>query len=131
MSLTDEKCVAVSTYRKSGEPVSTATWIAPLDDGRMGFWTSSAAGKTKRLRNNPRVTLQPSDQRGRPKPGTEPTEGTAVVVTDGADFDAIQSRIKAKYGWQVPMTRFFNTLGHLGKGKHPYGNVVVVITLSQ
>jgi hypothetical protein len=29
----------------------------------------------------------------------------------------------------VEMSRLFNTLGHLGKGKFPYGDVGVVITL--
>ncbi len=28
------------------------------------------------------------------------------------------------------MSRFFNTLGHLGKGKFPYGDVGVVVTLA-
>ncbi len=26
------------------------------------------------------------------------------------------------------MSRFFNVLGHIGKGKYPYGDVVVVVT---
>lgn len=128
MSLSDEKYVSVTSYRKSGVPVSTATWITPLDNGRYGFWTSSASGKAKRLRNNPAVTLQPSDSRGRTKPGGEVTHGTAVLVTAGPEFEVIQRQIKAKYGVMVPISRFFNTLGHLGRGKFPYGDVGVVVT---
>jgi len=30
----------------------------------------------------------------------------------------------------VPISQFLNTLGHLGKGKYPYGDVGVVITVS-
>ena len=30
----------------------------------------------------------------------------------------------------VSMSRFFNTLGHLGKGPFPYGDVGVVISLT-
>jgi hypothetical protein len=30
----------------------------------------------------------------------------------------------------VLVSRFFNTLGHLGKGEFPYGDVGVVITVS-
>ncbi len=63
MSISDEKYVLTATFRKSGEPVTTTTWITALDSDRVGFWTSSAAGKTKRLRNNPRVTMQPCDAR--------------------------------------------------------------------
>jgi len=58
MSIADEKFASVATFRKSGAAVATPTWIVPLDDGRVGFWTSSSAGKTKRLRTNPVVTVQ-------------------------------------------------------------------------
>jgi PPOX class probable F420-dependent enzyme len=119
MAISDEKYIAATTYRKSGTAVPTPTWIVELDGARVGFWTSSASGKYKRLRNNPRV-----------KAGSPPKEGTAELVISGADFDAIQSRIRAKYGVMVPVSRFFNTLGHLGKGKFPYGDVGVVITIS-
>ncbi|MGO8959924.1 MAG: PPOX class F420-dependent oxidoreductase [Streptosporangiaceae bacterium] len=130
MSISDVKYVSSTTYRKSGTAVSTPTWIVPLDGGRVGFWTSSRSGKYKRLQNNPKITMQPSDARGRAKDGTAPVEGTVQLTTSGADFDAIQSKVRAKYGFQVPMSRFFNTLGHLGKGKFPYGDVGVVITLA-
>jgi len=128
MTISDEKYVASTTYRKSGTAVPTSTWICALDGSRVGFWTSSASGKYKRLRNNPRITLQPSDARGRVKPGAQSAEGTAELVTSGADFDAIQRQIRAKYGAMVSVTRFLNTLGHLGR-KFPYGDVGVVITL--
>jgi uncharacterized protein len=130
MGISDEQYISSTTYRKSGVPVATATWIVPLDNGRVGFWTSSQSGKYKRLQNNPKITVQPSDGRGRIKAGTAAVDGTAQLVTSGADFDAIQSRVRAKYGVMVPVSRFFNTLGHLGKGKFPYGDVGVVITPS-
>jgi uncharacterized protein len=128
MPISDEKFVASTTYRKSGAAVPTQTWICALDGSRVGFWTSSASGKCKRLRGNPRITLQPADARGRVKGGSQSVEGTAELVTSGADFDAIQSRIRAKYGVMVPITRVFNLLGN--RGKFPYGDVGVVITVS-
>ena len=127
MAISDEKYVSTTTYRKSGTPVSTATWIVELDGGRIGFWTSSKSGKYKRLRNNPKVTLQPSDGRGKVKAGSAPVEGTAELATSGPHFDALQSKVRAKYGFMVPMSRFFNTVGHLGKS-YPYGDVAVVVT---
>jgi PPOX class probable F420-dependent enzyme len=130
MTVSDEKYVASTTFRKSGVAVPTPTWIVPLDDGRVGFWTSSASGKYKRLRGNPRITLQPSDSRGRVKAGSAPHEGTAELVTSGPEFDAIQARVRAKYGFMVAMSRFFNNLGHLGKGRFPYGDVGIVVTLT-
>ncbi len=129
MAVTDEKYVATTTFRKSGAGMSTPTWIVPLDDGRVGFWTSSASGKIKRLRSNPKLTLQPADARGRVKAGSAPVGGTADLVTSGADFDAIQRKVRAKYGVMVQVTSFLSVLGHIGKGKFPYGDVGVVVTL--
>jgi PPOX class probable F420-dependent enzyme len=129
MTLSSEKYVAVTTFRKSGAPVSTPTWIVPLTDGRLGFWTSSSAGKAKRLRNNPAVTVQASDARGRVKPGAESVRGSAQVVTSGPDFDSIQEKIKAKYGAMVFVTKIFNWIGHLGRGQQPYGDLGIVISV--
>ncbi len=130
MALGDAKYVAVTTFRKTGSGVSTPTWIVPLDRGRVGFCTSSASGKYKRLRNNPEIVLQPSDARGRVRDGSSPVEGTAELATSGNDFDAVQRKVRAKYGVMVPVSKLFNTLGHLGRGKSPYGDVAVVITLA-
>jgi hypothetical protein len=128
MTISDEKYVAATTYRKSGAAVPTQTWICALDGSRVGFWTSSASGKYKRLRSNPRITLTAADARGRVKAGAQPVEGTVELVASGADFDAIQSRIRAKYGLMVPITKVFNLIGN--RGKFPYGDVGVVITVT-
>ncbi|MCW2490966.1 MAG: uncharacterized protein QOH56_469 [Pseudonocardiales bacterium] len=128
MTVSDEKYISTTTFRRSGAPVASPTWIVPLDEGKVGFWTSSRSGKYKRLRNNPQISLQPSDSRGRVKPGTSALGGTAELVTSGPDFDAIQGKIRAKYGAMVGISRFFNKVGHLGKGPFPYGDVGVVIT---
>ncbi|MGC1568069.1 MAG: hypothetical protein WA794_18835, partial [Trebonia sp.] len=85
--------------------------------------------KAKRLRNNPSMTLQPSDVRGRVKAGTTPVTGTVELVTSGPDFKAITSRVKAKYGLMVPISRLMDRLRHLGKGPFPYAETGVVITL--
>ena len=129
-TISQEKYVSVATFRKTGAAVATATWIVPLDDGgRVGLLTSSASGKAKRLRNNPRVTLQPSDVRGRVNAGTTPLTGTVELVTSGPDFEAITTKVKAKYGLMVPITRLLDSVRHLGKGPFPYADTGVVITL--
>ena len=86
-AISQEKYVSVATFRKTGVAVATATWIVPLDGGQVGVLTSSASGKAKRLRNNPGVTLQPSDVRGRVKAGTTPVTGTVELVASGPDFE--------------------------------------------
>jgi PPOX class probable F420-dependent enzyme len=128
-TISQEKYVSAATFRKTGEPVATAIWIVSLDDSRVGLLTSSASGKAKRLRNNPSVTLQPSDVKGRVKAGTTPVAGTAELVTSGPDFEAITSKVKAKYGLMVPIMRLVDSLRHLGKGPFPYADTGAVITL--
>ncbi len=128
-TISQEKYVSVATFRKTGAAVATATWIVPLDGGRVGVLTSSASGKAKRLRNNPGVTLQPSDVRGRVKADTMPVTGTVELVTSGPDFETITSKVKAKYGLMVPIMRLVDSVRHLGKGPFPYADTGVMITL--
>jgi uncharacterized protein len=128
-TISQEKYVSVATFRKTGVAVATATWIVPLNGGQVGVLTSSASGKAKRLRNNPSVTLQPSDVQGRVKAGTTPVTGTVELVTSGPDFETITSRVKAKYGLMVPIMRLVDSVRHLGKGPFPYADTGVVITL--
>ena len=127
MAITDDKYIALTTYRKNGESSSTPVWIADLGDGTIGFTTPSSSLKVKRLGNDSRVVLQPSDSRGRPKEGSTALNGTAVVV-EGADFDRIRSKIKAKYGWQVGMVQLIGKVAGLF-GKDRLSDSAIVITL--
>jgi PPOX class probable F420-dependent enzyme len=104
MVLSDEKYIRVTTFKKDGTEVSTPTWVVALDDGKIGFYTSSTSGKAKRLKNNPNVVVQPSNGRGRAKPGTSPLTGTAVVVS-GPEREAIYEKVVAKYGFMTKITR--------------------------
>ena len=128
MALADEKYLALTTFRRNGTPVSTPVWAVALDGGKIGFWTSSGSGKAKRLANNSKVTIQPSDGRGRVKPGTTPVDATAVLVT-GAELATISEKIVAKYGFQTKLTKLLGTIGGIIKRKRiPYGDRGVVIT---
>jgi PPOX class probable F420-dependent enzyme len=131
MSLSDEKYIRVTTFKKDGTAVSTPTWVVALDGGKIGFYTSSTSGKAKRLKNNPKVIVQPSDARGRAKPDTLPSEGIAAVVT-GAKRDAIYELVVAKYGFMTKLTRFLAKVGGFVKRKdQPYADRGVVITLGE
>jgi PPOX class probable F420-dependent enzyme len=126
--LSDEKYILFTTFRRNGDPVATPVWVVPLEAGRLGFWTSSGSGKAKRLAHTPRVTVQPCDGRGRVKPGTEPVEATARVVS-GSDLAPIRERVVAKYGFQTKLTKLLGTIGGIAKGKRiPYGDRGVIIT---
>jgi len=128
MSLAEEKYLALTTYKRDGTPVTTPVWAAPIDGGKIGFWTSSGSGKAKRLAHTSKVVVQPCNARGNLKEGTTPTDATAEVVT-GPQLEEIRKEIKAKYGFMCHLTKFFAKVGGVLKRKQiPYGDRGVVIT---
>ncbi len=131
MAIADEKYIAFTTYRKSGEAVSSPVWVNPVSDGRIGFWTAMGSGKTKRLKNNPRVTVQPSDARGRVKAGSSPIEGTAEMVQSGPLFDEVQQKGKKKYGVMVGISRTMGKLFGMQKSGQTYADTVVLVRLDK
>ena len=62
--LTDTRYVSLTTYQRDGDDVATPVWIAGSDDSYL-LTTGDEAWKTRRLLNNPRVTVHVSDMRGR------------------------------------------------------------------
>jgi len=96
MAITDETYVLLTTFRKSGEGVGTAVWIVALPGGACGFTTESTSGKVKRIRNNPAVTLQPCDVRGKVKAGSDVVHATAEVLL-GAEAHAVRDAIRNKH----------------------------------
>jgi PPOX class probable F420-dependent enzyme len=129
MAIEDEKYVSFTTFKRDGTAVASPVWIVPVDGGKCGFWTASSSGKAKRLKNNPKVLLQPSDSRGRVTAGSTAVEGTAVVVAGGPEADAVRAKVKAKYGFMVHVTKTLFTLNKLiHRKKDTYGDTVIVIT---
>ena len=121
--------MSLTTYRKVGTPVTTPVWVVDLGDDPIGFLTSSGSGKAKRLAHTSKVIVQPSDARGRAKPGTEPIEATAELVT-GEALAEITSKVNAKYGFLTKVTKLLGTIGGIIKrNRIPYGDRGVVVTL--
>jgi hypothetical protein len=130
VSLSDEKYVLLTTFRRDGTPVATPVWVVPLEGDTFGFATSSKSGKAKRLAHMSRVTVQASDVRGRVKPDAPIVEATAQLTT-GAQYPIIKAKLKAKYGVMVNITRFLGVIGGIIKRKPiPYADLGVVITPS-
>ena len=96
MTLSDEKYLSLVTFRRNGEPVPTAVWVARVGD-ELGVITEEHAGKVKRIRNNPRVTLTPCDVKGKVLAGATTTEATARLVS-GSDAVEVDRAIRKKYG---------------------------------
>src|ERR671911_1101768 len=64
-SLARQQTVLLTTLRRDGTPVKTPVNIA-VDGDRAFIRTWATAGKVKRIRNNPEVTIAPCTARGRP-----------------------------------------------------------------
>lgn len=91
--------VSLTTFRRSGEPVSTPVWVAldPTRDAALVVTTPAGTGKLKRLRNDPRVTVRPSDRSGRPLAGAEPVDGVAEVLGPDSGHPALVGSLRRKY----------------------------------
>ena len=113
MTITDERYVSFTTFRKNGDAVSSPVWIVALPDGRCGFSTEAGSGKVKRLANDPRATFRPCDRGGKVADGAVETDVKATVVTDRPDLDAVRKALVAKYGIQAHVLTVGRTLKRL------------------
>lgn len=89
--------VLLTTYTEDGHAKPTPVWAAP-DEDALVVVTDADAGKVRRVRHQPRVTLSASSVRGHPRGA--PVDGVAVVVED-ALVDRVLAALRAKYGWQM------------------------------
>lgn len=130
MAIADEKYMALTTHRKTGQPVTSPVWVVPVSDGRVGFWTAMGTGKTQRLKNDTRVTVQPCDMRGRLKEGTSAVAGTAEMVQSGRLFDEVHAKVHEKYGVMTTITGTLARLGPLRRKGLTYADTVVLVRLT-
>jgi PPOX class probable F420-dependent enzyme len=110
--LARERYLSLATFRKSGAEVRTPVWFAVLPDergnGTLWMVTGGDSGKVKRVRNNPRVRVAPSDVRGIVHGPWR--EGTARIADDPHDIARAHALLRAKYGRQVTLLDFFSWL---------------------
>jgi uncharacterized protein len=59
-----QKYISLGTFRKNGTKVPTPVWFGE-DGDKIYVMTRSDMGKTKRVRNNPQVTVAPCTMRGK------------------------------------------------------------------
>ena len=59
-----QKYISLTTFRKNGAKIATPVWFGE-DADKLYVMTRSDMGKTKRIRNNPQVTVAPCTMRGK------------------------------------------------------------------
>jgi PPOX class probable F420-dependent enzyme len=90
-------CISLTTFRRTGKPVSTPVWGVPFEDG-IGVITDSNSGKIKRLRHTSRVLIAESNQSGGLL--SEPILASARICIP-AQVPLLRKEINKKYGWQA------------------------------
>src|SRR5215472_7574659 len=90
-----EQCIALTTFRKSGQAVTTPVWFA-IGPGTIYIETHADAGKLKRLRHTTRVTLAPCTYSGKV---TGPViAGKARILTASEESTVALAALVKKYG---------------------------------
>lgn len=102
LDLAAEEFVSLTTFRRNGVGVPTTVWVA-RDGDRLVVTTGADSGKVKRIRNNPAVTLRPSDRAGKVEPGAVPVSATATIETDPDEIARCTALFREKYGLQARM----------------------------
>ena len=98
-SLPSTTYVSLTTFRRTGVPVSTPVWAAP-DGDTLLVWTRTDSGKVKRLRHTTRVTCAPCTFRGRVE-GPE-VDGVAEFVPH-PEWPGALAALRRAYGWQFQL----------------------------
>ena len=111
--LADERFVSLTTFRRTGEPVSTPVWIA-ADGPDLIVTTPKESGKVKRLRNNGRVQLRPCSRTGSVKDGAVAVDAHATVVDDDHSRALLTRVFGGKYRLEYRVFRFIERLGKAG-----------------
>jgi PPOX class probable F420-dependent enzyme len=78
-----QQTVLLTTLRRDGTPVKTPVNIA-VDGDRAFIRTWDTAGKAKRIRNNPAVTIAPCTVRGRPTGPAIPAQARILSGDESA-----------------------------------------------
>ncbi|MGQ9927213.1 MAG: PPOX class F420-dependent oxidoreductase [Chloroflexaceae bacterium] len=94
------------TFRKSGDAVKTPVWFA-LRNGKAYVMTTMDSGKVKRIRNNGRVLIGPSDRGGRP---LGPTVEARARLLGPEESAVAKEALDEKYGLMKAVFDFFGTL---------------------
>ena len=105
-----EQCIALTTFRKTGQAVTTPVWFA-IGRGTIYVETHADAGKLKRLRHTARVTLAPCTYSG--KVTGSVSEGNARILTESEERTAASAALAKKYGFMRPLFHFVRNAGHL------------------
>ena len=109
----DQRFMALETFLKTGTGVRTPVGFVQEGDTLL-VRTPANSGKVKRIRNNSRVRIVPSDGRG--TPAGEWVDATATIL-DAAASQRLRPQLRAKYGVTWSIIETVASLRHRLSGK--------------
>jgi PPOX class probable F420-dependent enzyme len=118
LPLGDERFVSLTTFRRTGVPVSTPVWVV-REGAALLVTTPAGSGKVKRLRHTARVELRPCSRSGKVAEDAPTASGSGVIHQK--DKPAV---FRAKYGLEYRIFMLVERL--ITKG--PRDRVIVRIT---
>ena len=119
-----EQCIALTTFRKTGQAVTTPVWFAQCL-GTIYVETHADAGKLKRLRHTTRVTLAPCTYNGKVTGAV--SEGKARILTEPEECSAASTALAKKYGFMRPLFHFVRNIQRLLQRKAKVDEVCIAI----
>ena len=119
-----EQCIALTTFRKTGQAVTTPVWFAERL-GTIYVETHADAGKLKRLRHTARVTLAPCTYSG--KVTGSVSEGNARILTESEESTAASAALSKKYGFMRSLFHFIRNAQCMIQRKAKVGIVYIAI----
>ena len=119
-----EQCIALTTFRKTGQAVTTPVIFAQ-SLGTIYVGTRVDAGKLKRLRRSGRVTLAPCTYSG--KVTGSVSEGKARILTESEESTAASVALAKKYGVMRSLYHFVRNARRMLQRKAKAGVVYIAI----
>jgi PPOX class probable F420-dependent enzyme len=98
-----QKYISLGTFRKSGAKIATPVWFGE-DGDKLYVMTRSDMGKTKRIRNNPQVTIAPCTFRGKL---TGPEVAALAGILPPEEHARARQTIDRKY-WLARLSSIFS-----------------------
>jgi uncharacterized protein len=98
-----QKYISLGTFRKNGAKIATPVWFGE-DGDKLYVMTRSDMGKTKRIRNNPGVTVAPCTIRGKV---TGPEVAALARILPPEEQAHARQTVNRKY-WMARLSSIFS-----------------------
>ncbi len=122
--LRKEQCIALTTFRRTGQAVTTPVWFA-ISLGTIYVETHADAGKLKRLRHTARVTFAPCTYSGKVRGSV--SDGNARILTESEESTAASAALAKKYGFMRSLFHFVRNARRMLQRKAKAGVVIIAI----